>query len=165
MLHRRRQRRCRVPAGWDVSAQRWDVYGDGAYLHRTDADGTEWVDWDALESQQVVLAADYERDVAAAEERGWNAAVRQLAGEGCTWADGDCPNGSTCLCCKNLDALITERAKGDVEGWNAALEAVLEAVDLYHPKCLSPCELCAEWDDLRRAIAALRKDTGREVGG
>lgn len=63
---------------------------------------------------------------AAAEVRGWNAAVRQLAGEGCTWADGDCPNGTDCLSCKNLDALITERAKGDVQGWNAALEAALE---------------------------------------
>jgi len=117
---------------------------------------------------EVVLAADYERDVAAAEERGWNAAVRQLAGEGCTWADGDCPNGTDCLSCKNLDALITERAKGDVEVWNAAVDACRQAtagVPLHVGSSDVRTWQLEAWADIDGAIAALRKDTGREVGG
>ena len=99
-----------------------------------------------------VLAADYERDVAAAEVQSWNAAVRQLAGEGCTWADGDCPNGTDCLSCKNLDALITERAKGDREGWNAAVEAVISA-------CQADWRFEDHNDWYLDAVAALRKPT------
>lgn len=125
-----------------MSAQRWRVALDG-YLVPVGG-GREREVYD--EGDEVVLAADYERDVAAAEVRGWNAAVRQLVGEGCTWADGDCPNGTDCLSCENLDALITERAKGDVEGWNAALEAALEY---------------GLGNQEQSAIAALRKDTGR----
>ena len=98
------------------------------------------------------MQADYERDVAAAEVRGWNAAVRQLAGEGCTWADGDCPNGTDCLSCKNLDALITERAKGDREGWNAAVEAVISA-------CQADWRFEDHNDWYLDAVAALRKPT------
>lgn len=105
------------------------------------------------------MQADYERDVAAAEVRGWNAAVRQLAGEGCTWADGDCPNGTDCLSCKNLDALITERAKGDVEGWNAALSVVAADFDpereMRHHSAACRCFGC----DFQRRVAALRKPT------
>ena len=123
---------------------------------------------DVLERHKRRLAADYERDVAAAEERGWNAAVRQLAGEGCTWADGDCPNGTDCLSCKNLDALITERAKGDVEVWNAAVDACRQAtagVPLHVGSSDVRAWQLEAWADIDGAIAALRKDTGREVGG
>ena len=113
----------------------------------------------ALGTGEYVLAADHERDVAAAEVRGWNAAVRQLAGEGCTWADGDCPNGTDCLSCKNLDALITERAKGDVQGWNAALSVVAADLDpereMRHHSVACRCFGC----DFQRRVAALRKPT------
>lgn len=102
---------------------------------------------------------------AAAEARGFARAVRQLAGEGCTWADGDCPNGPDCLSCKSLDALIAERERGDVQGWNAALKAVQERL-LEPPASAgrgrqgSPGKY-----EIAGTIAALRKNTGPEVGG
>lgn len=138
-----------------MSAQRWRVALDG-YLVPVGG-GREREVYD--EGDEVVLAADYERDVAAAEVRGWNAAVRQLVGEGCTWADGDCPNGTDCLSCKNLDALIAERAKGDVEGWNAALSVVAADFDpereMRHHSAACRCFGC----DFQRRVAALRKPT------
>lgn len=77
----------------------------------------------ALGTGEYVLAADYERDVAAAEERGFN--------------------------------------DGIGEGWNAALEA------LPHDRaCIVNGRAGAKCNCVRgRAIAAIRKDTGREMGG
>lgn len=54
-----------------MGAQRWTVALDGYLIPIGGGSEREVYD----DGEQVVLAADYDRDVAEAEARGWNAAV------------------------------------------------------------------------------------------
>ena len=89
-------------------------------------------------------------------------------------------NDSDCTCYQHLPECILPTGYGDCiceelraygervlttirrdswyeDGWKAALDAAREAVLTQHPRCVQPCEMCAEWDDALAAIDALRE--------
>ena len=110
----------------------------------------------ALRACEVRVRADYERDVAAVEVEMMRLISRAIA-------DGHRGNGSAeddicCQVCQEIecdpDCAVAEararEAAAEERGWDAAIKAALEY---------------GLGDQEQSAIAALRKDTGREVGG
>ena len=88
----------------------------------------------------------------------FDAMERQLLGGGCTWAYGDCPNGSRCPECKRMDDLIQERD----QGWSEALTRVLEIIEGLPCKCNDSLDYCDGQTDVYTAIERLREDSTDE---
>ena len=88
----------------------------------------------------------------------FDAMEKELSGKGCTWAHGDCPNGSRCRECKRMDDLIQERE----QGWSEALTRVLEIIEGLPCKCMDSLDYCDGQTDVYTAIERLREDSTDE---
>lgn len=88
----------------------------------------------------------------------FDAMERELSGKGCTWAHGDCPNGSRCRECKRMDDLIQERE----QGWSEAITRVLEIIEGLPCKCMDSLDYCDGQTDVYTAIERLREDSTDE---
>jgi len=153
-----------------VSADRWDAYRPTMVPSGTG---------EKREYETVVLGADYERDVAAAEVEMMRLISRAIA-------DGHRGNGSAeddicCQVCQEIecdpDCAVAEararEAAAEVRGWNAAVQAALIVLRSVRTDIRGQLgeydsgyrQGSMDTDDYhQREIAALHKDAGREVG-
>lgn len=154
-----------------MSADRWDAYRPTMVPSGTG---------EKREYETVVLGADYERDVAAAEVEMMRLISRAIA-------DGHRGNGSAeddicCQVCQEIecdpDCAVAEararEAAAEVRGWNAAVQAALIVLRSVRTDIRGQLgeydsgyrQGSMDTDDYhQREIADLRKDTGREVDG